>query len=112
MQKLEDIKKAFNMLKLTTPTVPVQPKTKEEALDKKYEFWETQPVPKLDDSAVDVPNEPIQPPLDKAQIPKDSLNLPDGFVWVSLNIDDEHEVGLLYSCISGFLFKFCIFLNR
>ena len=86
--KLQDIKKAVEMLNLYQGSGPA--KTPEDALKKKYEFWETQPVPKLDE--IPAGNEPIEGPKSKEQIKKESLNLPIGFVWDTLDINDESIV--------------------
>ena len=83
--KLQDIKKAVEMLNLYQGSGPA--KTPEDALKKRYDFWETQPVPKLDETPDS--NEPIEGPKNKEQIKKDSLNLPIGFVWDTLDINDE-----------------------
>lgn len=40
---LKDIERAMEMLSM----YPASPKSTEEALKRKYEFWQTQPVPKL-----------------------------------------------------------------
>ena len=82
--KLQDIKKAVEMLNLYQGSGPA--KTPEEALKKRYDFWETQPVPKLDETPES--SEPIEGPKNKEQIKKESLNLPIGFVWDTLDIND------------------------
>jgi hypothetical protein len=41
--KMKDIQKVVEMLKLHQPT----PKNMDEARQKHYQFWDTQPVPKL-----------------------------------------------------------------
>ena len=96
--KLQDIKKAVEMLNLYQGSGAA--KTPEEALKKKYEFWETQPVPKLDENP-DV-NDAIEANKNREQIKKDSLNLPIGFVWDTLDINDDNIVRL---------FEFFLFIN-
>ncbi len=90
--KLQDIKKAVEMLNLYQGGGPA--KTPEDAMKKRYDFWETQPVPKLDET----PNEnaPIEPNKSKDDIRKDSLNLPQAFVWDTLDVNDESIVGFHY----------------
>ncbi|XP_037582324.1 glycylpeptide N-tetradecanoyltransferase 1 isoform X1 [Dermacentor silvarum] len=60
MSKLQDIKKAMEMLNLNV-LHDGPAKTPEEALHKHYQFWSTQPVPRIDEklSANNV-NEPIE----------------------------------------------------
>lgn len=95
-KQIENLKSAIDLLKLSSSATaaPVQPKTKKEALEKKYEFWETQPVPKFHEAEQDESqiNKPIHPPMDKSQIGQECLKLPDGFVWVSLDIDNDEDV--------------------
>lgn len=70
-----------------------QPKTAEEAKKKKYEFWETQPVQQLTETVPPIEvNEPIDPNTDVEKVRKEPLTLPDGFVWVSMDIDNDEEV--------------------
>jgi hypothetical protein len=90
--KLQDIKKAVEMLNLYQGGGPA--KTPEDAMKKRYDFWETQPVPKLDET----PNEsaPIEPNKSKDDIRKDSLNLPQAFIWDTLDVNDESIVGFYY----------------
>ncbi|KAH7646673.1 glycylpeptide n-tetradecanoyltransferase 2-like protein [Dermatophagoides farinae] len=104
-----DLKRAFDRLQLKTATMGIggtgneQPKSREDALKKKYEFWETQPVPNLkeDDPPVDL-NAPIHPPMQPEKIPKECLNLPQGFHWVSLNLNevDGEEMCELYTLLA------------
>lgn len=106
--KLEKLKDAINKIKLESAALGLntygtqQPKTREDALEKKFEFWDTQPVLKLTETEpTNEENEPIHPPMDPNKISKDSLNLPQGFIWVSVNIDqDESEVRLLKTFIT------------
>ena len=44
LRQLQTLQKSFELLKAGEPKAP---KTTEEALRKKYQFWDTQPVPKL-----------------------------------------------------------------
>jgi glycylpeptide N-tetradecanoyltransferase len=90
--KLQDIKKAVEMLNLYQGGGPA--KTPEDAMKKRYDFWETQPVPKLDET----PNEntAIEPNKSKDDIRKDSLNLPQAFIWDTLDVNDESIVSFDY----------------
>ena len=44
LRQLQNLQKSFELLRAGEVKAP---KTKEEALKKKYQFWDTQPVPKL-----------------------------------------------------------------
>ncbi|KAF7493875.1 Glycylpeptide N-tetradecanoyltransferase 1 [Sarcoptes scabiei] len=104
MRKVEEIRRTLDLLKLKTATLGTnneqQPKSREDAMRKKFEFWTTQPVPKLtENDPVDGQNEPIHPPMDPNQISQQSLTLPDSFCWVVLNIDNEDELNELYTLL-------------
>ncbi|CAG2171385.1 unnamed protein product [Oppiella nova] len=90
--KLQDIKKAVEMLNLYQGSGSA--KTPEDAMKKRYEFWDTQPVPRLDETP-DV-NDAIEGPKTAEQIKAESLNLPNGFIWDTLDINDEHTLKELY----------------
>lgn len=85
--KLQDIKKAMEMLNLYKAGPA---KTTEEALKKKFNFWETQPVPKLDENPA--ANEPIEQEKTIEEIRPETYPLPTGFTWDTLNIDNEAVV--------------------
>ncbi len=61
-------------------------RTVDEAAKKTFEFWNTQPVPKIDEEITT--NEEISPdiPLDKLR--QEPYSLPSGFAWDTLNIDE------------------------
>lgn len=103
-----DLKRALDRLQLKSATMGIgtgidQPKSHEDALKKKYDFWETQPVPNLKeaDPPADL-NAPIHPPMEPEKIPKECLNLPSGFQWVSLNLNevDSEEMFELYALLA------------
>lgn len=56
-----------------------------------YKFWNTQPVPKIDEEVQDG-NGPIEPDLSPEQIRKEPLNLPSGFEWCELDLLNDIEV--------------------
>lgn len=85
LNKLQDIKKAVEMLNLYQGSGPA--KTQEEAMKKRFEFWETQPVPKLDE--VPDRNEPIEKQKSVEDIRPDPYSLPQGFAWDTLDVDDD-----------------------
>lgn len=66
--------------------------------EKKYVFWETQPVPKLDESIEDNTNEPVEG--DKEEIRQEPFSLPAGFVWDTLDLQDEKVLKELYTLLN------------
>ncbi|XP_015179796.1 PREDICTED: glycylpeptide N-tetradecanoyltransferase 1 [Polistes dominula] len=71
-------------------------KTQEEAMQKPYQFWSTQPVPKMDEKIVC--NEPIEP--DKTSIRAEPYSLPEGFQWDTLILEEPLVLAELYSLLS------------
>nr|XP_027203013.1 glycylpeptide N-tetradecanoyltransferase 2-like [Dermatophagoides pteronyssinus] len=107
-ETMQDLKRALDRLQLKSAAMGLgtgidQPKSREDALKKRYDFWETQPVPKLkeDDPPADL-NAPIHPPIEPEKIPKECFNLPSGFQWVSLDLDkvDSEEMFELYTLLA------------
>ncbi|KAG9342828.1 hypothetical protein JZ751_015700, partial [Albula glossodonta] len=72
MQKLQDIQRAMELLS----TCQGPAKNIDEATKHKYQFWDTQPVPKLNE--VVTTHGPIEP--DKENIRQDPYSLPQGFM--------------------------------
>lgn len=91
-EQLVKIKKAMDLLQLQEASSAV--KTSDEAAKRTYEFWSTQPVPRLDEDVTtnEAINEDI--PLDKLR--KDPYSLPQGFQWETLNLDDPLVLKELY----------------
>ncbi|XP_057321678.1 glycylpeptide N-tetradecanoyltransferase [Microplitis mediator] len=71
-------------------------KTQEEAMQKTYQFWSTQPVPKMDEK-ISI-NEPIEP--NKTSIRPEPYSLPADFQWDTLNLDDPLVLAELYTLLS------------
>lgn len=63
-----------------------------------YQFWETQPVPKLDEQPEK--SEPIEPNKTPDQIKAEPYNLPDGFVWDTLDLQDDSILKELYMLLN------------
>ncbi|XP_076361396.1 glycylpeptide N-tetradecanoyltransferase 2-like isoform X1 [Tachypleus tridentatus] len=93
LAKLQDLKKAMEVLTLNVGQEGPA-KTAEEALHKRYEFWETQPVPKIDEKVVDFG--PIESPKNEDDIRKTPYSLPQGFKWDTLDITDPLILKELY----------------
>lgn len=74
-------------------------KSPEEAAKKNFEFWNTQPVPKIDEEITT--NEAITPDIPLEKLRQDPYSLPAGFEWDTLNIDDPLVVNKLYRAFSS-----------
>ncbi|KAJ8686579.1 hypothetical protein QAD02_022373 [Eretmocerus hayati] len=81
---------------LSQATLHKSAKTPEEAMQKPYQFWSTQPVPKMDET-IDV-NEAIEP--DKESVRAEPYSLPDNFHWDTLDLNDPQILGELYALLS------------
>ncbi|CAB3379270.1 Hypothetical predicted protein [Cloeon dipterum] len=91
---IEGIKAAMEML-----TMQHKPaKTQEEALQKQYQFWNTQPVPKMDEKITS--NEPIEDDKSLKEIRQESYSLPDGFQWDTLDLNDPLVLTELYTLLN------------
>nr|CAG4640821.1 EOG090X055U [Eulimnadia texana] len=92
-----NLQKAIEMLALTSHS-PGAVKTTEAAMQKAYEFWNTQPVPKLDEQIT--VNEPIEPDKPLSEIRAEPYSLPQGFVWDTLTLDDPSTLQELYHLLN------------
>ncbi|XP_063395087.1 glycylpeptide N-tetradecanoyltransferase 2-like [Cydia fagiglandana] len=91
---IKDLKMAMDVLNLQQKPA----KTTEEALHKSYQFWSTQPVPKMDEKIVS--NEPIEPPKSPEDIRAEPYTLPDGFNWDTLNLNEPLVLKELYTLLN------------
>ena len=66
--------------------------------DKTYEFWDTQPVPKLDDTIEADTNEAVE--ADKDNVRQEPFSLPGGFTWDTLDIEDSDQLKELYTLLN------------
>lgn len=73
-------------------------KSSEEALQKPYKFWSTQPVPKMDEDIVG--NEAIEPDKPIDEIRAEPYTLPEGFKWELLNLDEPLQLRELYTLLT------------
>lgn len=97
LSKLQEIKRAMEILNINM--VHQGPaKTHEEAVRKHYEFWDTQPVPKLEEHIES--NEPIEPNKSKDEIRKEPYSLPQGFQWDTIDIGDPLVLMELYTLLN------------
>lgn len=100
MSKLQDIKKAMEILNLNVMH-DGPAKTPEEAMLKHYQFWNTQPVPRIDEklSTNDV-NEPIESDKTADEIREQPYSLPGDFAWDTLDINDPAILKELYQLLN------------
>jgi glycylpeptide N-tetradecanoyltransferase len=69
------------------------PRHKETALIWDYKFWNTQPVPKLNE-IVNIDGQ-IQPNKDINEIEKNKLQLPDKFEWVNFDLNNDQDCNII-----------------
>ncbi|XP_026537172.1 glycylpeptide N-tetradecanoyltransferase 2 isoform X3 [Pseudonaja textilis] len=92
MQKLQDIQRAMELLSACQgPT-----KNIDEATKRKYQFWDTQPVPKL--SEVITSHGAIEPDKDNIRI--EPYSLPHGFTWDTLDLSNTEILKELYMLLN------------
>jgi len=74
---------------------------------KKFAFWSTQPVTKLDEQVTT--NECIEPNKEVSEIRAEPYTLPGGFKWVTLDLTDAESYifVILFSIITKSL-ELCI----
>ncbi|XP_039288716.1 glycylpeptide N-tetradecanoyltransferase 1 [Nilaparvata lugens] len=91
---IQDIRKAMEVFSLQQKPA----KTPEEALQKPYQFWSTQPVPKMDEKIT--VNEPIEVDKKASEIRQEPYSLPAGFQWDTLTLDDPLVLKELYTLLN------------
>ncbi|KAL7976570.1 hypothetical protein Chor_008519 [Crotalus horridus] len=92
MQKLQDIQRAMELLSACQGPA----KNIDEATKRKYQFWDTQPVPKL--SEVITSHGAIEP--DKDNIRLEPYSLPQGFTWDTLDLSSAEVLKELYMLLN------------
>lgn len=70
----------------------------ENHLTKRYQFWETQPVPSLDENPER--SEAIEPNKTPDKVRAEPYNLPEGFVWDTLEISNDSILKELYTLLN------------
>nr|CAG4646220.1 EOG090X055U [Macrothrix elegans] len=73
-------------------------KTTEDAMSKQYEFWNTQPVPKINEAISG--NEPIEKDKPQSEIRPEPYSLPAGFIWDTLTLDNPQQLQELYQLLN------------
>ncbi|KAL3831547.1 hypothetical protein ACJMK2_023287 [Sinanodonta woodiana] len=93
-QNLQKIQKAVELLTMQHGT----PKTLEDATKKKYQFWETQPVPRFNEKIT--VNDAIEPDKQPDEIRSEPYSLPTGFHWDTLDIGNPLILKELYTLLN------------
>lgn len=65
-----------------------------------YKFWATQPVARFDEPDAAVPDGVIREG-DLSKVSKEPGALIDGFEWVTMDLNDEHEMNEVYELLTG-----------
>ncbi|XP_043229106.1 glycylpeptide N-tetradecanoyltransferase 2-like isoform X1 [Amphibalanus amphitrite] len=102
MKNLNNLRKAMELLSVTQGREQFHQgpaKTQDEAKRKKYQFWETQPVLKIDQDAEG--NEPLEGDKEVSEVRAEPYSLPDGFKWDTMNLDDPEQLNELYTLLTN-----------
>lgn len=93
--KQQEIQRALHLFSLGTSL----PKTLQQAQKHTYRFWETQPVPRLDDADVSTATHgPIA--MGEANVRKEPYSLPQGFSWDTLDLSSPAVLRELCTLLS------------
>lgn len=65
-----------------------------------HTFWDTQPVPKFDDSEGAFKSGPIDPPKTVADIKKEPYALPAAYEWLTCDVHDDSELQDIYTLLN------------
>uniref|UniRef100_A0A8C1K551 Glycylpeptide N-tetradecanoyltransferase n=1 Tax=Cyprinus carpio TaxID=7962 RepID=A0A8C1K551_CYPCA len=90
--KLQEIQKAIELFSVGQGPA----KTMEEATRRSYQFWDTQPVPKLGETVTS--HGCIEP--DKDSIREEPYSLPQGFSWDTLDLGNPAVLKELYTLLN------------
>nr|CAG4636135.1 EOG090X055U [Eubosmina coregoni]SVE69769.1 EOG090X055U [Eubosmina coregoni] len=92
-----DLKKAMELLSLSAQSHGAV-RTTEDAMAKQYEFWSTQPVPKINEDIT--ANEAIEQNKPLSEIRPEPYSLPPGFVWDTMTLDNPQTLQELYQLLN------------
>lgn len=65
-----------------------------------HPFWDTQPVPRLDEGAPDEANEPVEPDKLPEEIRQDPYPLLKQFEWHEFDVDSDEEMKEVYTLLN------------
>lgn len=66
--------------------------------DKEHKFWNTQPVPNLNDTVSEFG--PIDPNVDVTTVRQEPYNMPAGFEWSDIDVNDPAQLLELYNLLT------------
>ncbi|XP_023488019.2 glycylpeptide N-tetradecanoyltransferase 2 isoform X1 [Equus przewalskii] len=92
MQKLQDIQRAMELLSACQGPA----RNIDEAAKHRYQFWDTQPVPKLNE--VITSHGAIE--ADKDNVRQEPYSLPQGFMWDTLDLGNAEVLKELYTLLN------------
>ncbi|XP_072605548.1 glycylpeptide N-tetradecanoyltransferase 2 isoform X4 [Vulpes vulpes] len=92
MQKLQDIQRAMELLSACQGPA----RNIDEAAKHRYQFWDTQPVPKLNE--VITSHGAIE--ADKDHVRQEPYSLPQGFMWDTLDLGNANVLKELYTLLN------------
>ncbi|XP_022649435.1 glycylpeptide N-tetradecanoyltransferase 2-like [Varroa jacobsoni] len=95
---VENLKKTMELLRMNLAASAGPAKNLAQAAGKKYEFWSTQPVPKIDEDITT--NEAIDNTITKEQIRKEPYSLPEQFIWCTVDLEDDAQLKELYQLLN------------
>jgi glycylpeptide N-tetradecanoyltransferase len=99
-QEMEELRRLLNG-KAQISNVRNAPKNDDELMTKEaWKFWETQPVPSLGTVVPKGTNEPIQQNKPVEEIRQQPLNLPDGFKWDDVDLNNKDNLLELYTLLN------------
>ncbi|XP_071812512.1 glycylpeptide N-tetradecanoyltransferase 2-like [Apostichopus japonicus] len=93
MPKFREFQKAMEMFVHQGPA-----RSLEDAKKKVYNFWDTQPVPKLEEQFDETVNDPVEER--KENIREEPYSLPGQFIWDTLDIHDPLVLQELYTLLN------------
>ncbi|XP_039733380.1 glycylpeptide N-tetradecanoyltransferase 2 isoform X3 [Pteropus medius] len=92
MQKLQDVQRAVELLSACQGPA----RNIDEAAEHRYQFWDTQPVPKLNE--VVTSHGAIE--ADKDHVRQEPYSLPQGFTWDTLDLGSTEVLRELYTLLN------------
>jgi len=98
VQDAEKMTGNMNLIKLKKALDEMSKDVKDSTDKKSYEFWSTQPVPKLDEDITT--NEAIEGDLPLEKLRQEPYSLPGGYHWDTLNLDDPIVLKELYELLT------------
>lgn len=91
-EKQQEIQRALHLFSLGQGP----PKNLQDARKHNFRFWNTQPVPKLDEEVTT--HGPIQ--TEKQSVREESYSLPEGFCWDTLDLGNPEQLGELCTLLN------------